>query len=500
MPIVAEPAQRHVSSIGTTDQLRRNNLSNILGLLHQSGSFSRAELTRMTGLNRSTVGAVVTDLADLQLVDERMPERGAKAARPSPVVHIDHRTVAIAVNPEVDAVHVGLVSLGGRVLQHVRLEVADTPSAEHVVELATAAIADILSEQDRGLRVVGIGVAVPGQVRLSDGHLREATHMGWLEQPLAAMFERATGHPAWAANAAMLAMRAESTFGAVRNVDDLVYIIGGASGIGGGVLSGGRLVTGAGGYAGGVGPPLVGAGWSPGPPATRQSSATPSCGPAARPATAVRTVASRPRSPSNGCWIPSACTPPRRTCSLPRSPTAPTRRWRHWSHSASVCSASSCATPSTSLTRASWCSPGSPPPCTRRRATTTHWSANRSGLHVRACGFRMPHSVRTSSCWAPRSSSLTSSSPTPPPSSLEAPKPFSQGHAGVAAGDGVVDDAPPLEPVTHRCDDRSGYRAVTKMLLANARLMCVCCCCQQMHGVAAALSRIRSPTREVHDA
>src|ERR1035437_4399448 len=257
MPIVAEPAQRHVSSIGTTDQLRRNNLSNILGLLHQSGPFSRAELTRMTGLNRSTAGAGVTDLADLQLVYGRRPERGAKAGRPRPVVHIDHRTVAIAVNPEVDAVHVGLVSLGGRVLQHVRLEVDDTPSAEHVVELATAAIADILSEQDRGLRVVGIGVAVPGQVRLSDGRLRAATHMGWFEQPLAAMFERATGHPAWAANAAMLAMRAESTFGAVRNVDDLVYIIGGASGIGGGVLSGGRLLTGTAGYAGEFGHTFV---------------------------------------------------------------------------------------------------------------------------------------------------------------------------------------------------------------------------------------------------
>jgi len=257
MSIVAEPAQRRVTSIGTTDQLRRNNLSKILGLLHQGGPFSRAELTRMTGLNRSTVGAVVTDLADLHLVYEQMPERGAKAGRPSPVVHIDHRTVAIAVNPEVDAVHVGLVSLGGRVLKQVRVEVANTPSADDVAELATAAIADILSGQDRGLRVVGTGVAVPGQVRLSDGRLREATHMGWFEQPLAAMFERATGRAAWAANAAMLAMRAESTFGAVRNVDDLVYIIGGASGIGGGVLSGGQLLTGTAGYAGEFGHTFV---------------------------------------------------------------------------------------------------------------------------------------------------------------------------------------------------------------------------------------------------
>ena len=257
MPTVARPAKRRISSTATTDQLRRNNLSKILGLLHRSGPLSRAQLTRMTGLNRSTVGAVVADLAELRLVCERMPEKVARAGRPSPVVHLDERTVAIAVNPEVDAVHVGLVGLGGRVLTHVRVEAADLPTAEQVVKLASAAIDEMLAAQDRALAVIGLGIAVPGQVRLSDGQLREATHLGWLEQPLAAMFERSTGHPAWAANAAILAMRAESTFGAVRDVDDLVYIIGGPSGIGGGVLTGGQLLTGTAGYAGEVGHTFV---------------------------------------------------------------------------------------------------------------------------------------------------------------------------------------------------------------------------------------------------
>ena len=257
MPTVARPAKRRISSTATTDQLRRNNLSKILGLLHRSGPLSRAQLTRMTGLNRSTVGAVVADLAELRLVCERMPEKVARAGRPSPVVHLDERTVAIAVNPEVDAVHVGLVGLGGRVLTHVRVEAADLPTAEQVVKLASAAIDEMLAAQDLELLVIGLGIAVPGQVRLSDGQLREATHLGWLEQPLAAMFERSTGHPAWAANAAMLAMRAESTFGAVRDVEDLVYIIGGASGIGGGVLTGGQLLTGTAGYAGEVGHTFV---------------------------------------------------------------------------------------------------------------------------------------------------------------------------------------------------------------------------------------------------
>ena len=97
---------------------------------------------------------------------------------------------------------------------------------------------------------MGIGVAVPGQVRLSDGMVREATHFGWSDEPLASMLAEATGLRVWAANAAVLGLRAESAFGAGRDVDDLVYLIGGASGIGGGGVSSGRLLTGAAGYAG----------------------------------------------------------------------------------------------------------------------------------------------------------------------------------------------------------------------------------------------------------
>jgi len=87
--------------------------------------------------------------------------------------------------------------------------------------------------------------------------VREATHMGWAEEPLSRMLSQATTFPAWAANAANLAMRAESVFGAGKGVDDFVYFIGGASGIGGGAITGGRLLSGAAGYAGEFGHSFV---------------------------------------------------------------------------------------------------------------------------------------------------------------------------------------------------------------------------------------------------
>ena len=42
------------------DQVRRHNLSVVLGLSHRTGGLSRAQLTRQTGLNRSTVAALWT--------------------------------------------------------------------------------------------------------------------------------------------------------------------------------------------------------------------------------------------------------------------------------------------------------------------------------------------------------------------------------------------------------------------------------------------------------
>lgn len=244
------------ASGGATDALRRSNLATVLGLVHRDGALSRSDLTRLTGLNRSTVGDLVAELAGLGLVEVDEAPGGGRAGRPSPVVRASDGVAAIAVNPEVDAVIVGLVALGGRVLKRVRVETASARSAAETVTLASAGIAGMLAGET-GIRVAGIGVAVPGQVRLSDGMVREATHFGWVDEPLAAMLSQATGHRAWAANAAVLGLRAESAFGAGRGVDDMVYMIGGASGIGGGAVGGGRLLTGAAGYAGEFGHTLV---------------------------------------------------------------------------------------------------------------------------------------------------------------------------------------------------------------------------------------------------
>lgn len=233
------------------DRGRQANLSALLRQVHAAAR-PRSELTRLSGLNRSTVAALVAELADRGLVVEDESAGGGLVGRPSPVVRPSDRVAVLAVHPEIDAVRIAPVLLGGRVLRRFRVA-ADRPSADAVVQIVQAALPAIVAELPDGAVIMGAGAAVPGLVRVADGFVRLAPHLGWQGVPLAALLEDALGIPAGAANDASLGASAEWAFGAGRGTRDLLYVNGGASGIGGGIVAGGAPLLGASGHAGEVG-------------------------------------------------------------------------------------------------------------------------------------------------------------------------------------------------------------------------------------------------------
>jgi len=255
---VSDATLGRVSARGNNlDQVRRRNLSLVLTLVHERRGLSRAELTRATGLNRSTVAALVAELASLGLVLEGAPDPTNLVGRPSSTVLPNPATVAVTVHPELDAVVVGLVALGGTVVRRIRYDTVRVPTAQEVVNIVSAIVEGMRGELTSSFRTVGIGLAIPGLVRTSDGVVSIAPHLGWTDEPVARMLEEATGYPVVSANDATIGAIAESTFGAGRGVDELIYLNGGASGIGGGVVMAGQLLGGAFGFAGELGHTLV---------------------------------------------------------------------------------------------------------------------------------------------------------------------------------------------------------------------------------------------------
>ncbi|QQD76841.1 ROK family transcriptional regulator [Curtobacterium sp. YC1] len=245
-----------------------SNAARVLRLVHEDGPITRAEVTRRTGLNRSTTLALVGELVELGLLHEDVPVTGAPGSgvgRPSPVVRAAADVVAAAVTVEIDAVEVALVGLDGTVRARLVEPQHRPPTAAEAVETVGALLDAVRTTADRSrdrtgaLRLVGVGVAVPGTVRVEDGSVQYAPHLGWHDEPLAGPLADRTGLPIRAANDANLGAWAERLAGSGRGVDDLVYLNGGASGIGGGVITGGRPLSGADGYAGELGHTFVAA-------------------------------------------------------------------------------------------------------------------------------------------------------------------------------------------------------------------------------------------------
>lgn len=239
-----------MSLVNDSVGIRQTNLSRVLRLVHVGGPLSRAALTEATGLNRSTIADLIGTLVDGGLVEERAPDPVGRVGRPSPVVAADPRVVAIAVNPEVDALTMAAVGLGRQISVRVRHEVDHLLTPDETAALVADQIARWRDGALGDSRIVGIGIAVPGLVRASDGLVRDAPHLRWRDVSLRDLVSTASGLPVIVGNDASMGVVAEHLFGAARGEDDIVYLNGGASGIGGGLVVNGMPVTGASGYSG----------------------------------------------------------------------------------------------------------------------------------------------------------------------------------------------------------------------------------------------------------
>jgi len=242
------------------DATRRHNLSAILTAVHHHPGMSRAELTRQTGLNRSTVGALVAELVDLALVREVAPAEHASRGRPSPHVYPRTDVSVLAVNPELDAVTIGLVGLGGTLHHRVRHEWKHPPTVAETVEVVVQTLREFRQEMGPRTVVLGAGIAVPALVRSEDSFVVRAPHLDWTNVPLGDLLTDALGIPTVVRNDARVATIAESVFGAGRGARDVVYINGSPSGIGGGAVVDGMTLRGHAGFGGELGHTTVNGG------------------------------------------------------------------------------------------------------------------------------------------------------------------------------------------------------------------------------------------------
>ena len=122
-----------------------------------------------------------------------------------------------------------------------------------------AVIGDIVAAVNRlkvqfeGSRLAGVGIGVPGFIRLREGFITNSNNLPYLENfPVRDDIERRLGTPIILENDANAAALGETWMGAGKQVDDLVLLTLG-TGVGGGIILDGKVLHGALGMAGELG-------------------------------------------------------------------------------------------------------------------------------------------------------------------------------------------------------------------------------------------------------
>jgi predicted NBD/HSP70 family sugar kinase len=247
---------------GALSSLRELNRLKVLDVVREQGVVSRAEIAVATGLARSTVSTLVGDLQRAGLVVEREDGRTEEASgsgRPPLMLSLDPGAGAvIGIQLDHDYVRVAIADLSLKLLA----EGVTEGDVDHDAQAGLAAAASLADEllNKAGVaadRLIGAGIALSGPIDRSSGLISSTTILpGWVGVDAASWLTDRLGVPVQVENDANLGALAESVLGAGRGATEMAYVML-SSGIGGGLILGGRLYRGARGTAGEIGHVVV---------------------------------------------------------------------------------------------------------------------------------------------------------------------------------------------------------------------------------------------------
>ncbi|MBM7570632.1 ROK family transcriptional regulator [Aquibacillus albus] len=238
---------------GSFQWMKSLNKSIILNKIRASGPISRAQIAKDTKLTPPTVGSIVKELIEQDIVRESSQGESQGGRKPTMLVinHSEFYVIGIDAGPRV--IEFVLSNLSGNLLEINTQSIDEKLSNQHFLELLKNGIRTLLTAypqlQDK---IVGIGVAMHGVVDVETGTSLFAPNLSLRNVPIKQELESTFDFEVKVENDARSLALGEAWFGEHENETNMMAINIG-TGVGAGLVMDGRLYHGEYDLAGEVG-------------------------------------------------------------------------------------------------------------------------------------------------------------------------------------------------------------------------------------------------------
>lgn len=233
------------AQLASSEIARDINRDVILELIRARQPVARADLSRLSGLQPSTVSLIAEQLLSERWITESGVVARPRGRRPT-LLSLNDKLVMLAADVRPHRAIVGVVDLNGRLL--ARQDIALNSDPERSVSRIIASM-EGMRGRHAGHTFEGIGISLPGRVDPVTQRLVLAPNLRWSDFDIKGEVERRLKLPVELNNAASASLLSELWFGRIDGVRNAVLVTI-VEGIGTAILANGQIVSGFGGLAG----------------------------------------------------------------------------------------------------------------------------------------------------------------------------------------------------------------------------------------------------------
>lgn len=232
--------------IGDNELIKNLNYKTILDEIRTAGAISRIELSRRTGLSRSTCSGICDKMIKQGLIHETGKSSSSGGRRPT-LLEIQNRAGVVVGMKLMDGLINGaVVDLGGSVLDHHFITVPKHLDPEPYISDIVSFLAKIQTAHQSNypdVPVLGIGIGISGRIDAKNGILIESSVLEWKELPLKQLLEQRLSLPVFLENDVNSLAIGERFFGNGKDYENFLCLTVG-EGIGLGIVYDGDLLPG----------------------------------------------------------------------------------------------------------------------------------------------------------------------------------------------------------------------------------------------------------------